>query len=290
MHSNSDAKRLSIHLCRGALNLNLTKRLQSHRYCVCLVHHLIFVLRQLLSVQPASISHKEHLSWTTYDAGACGATPVQAASELLDIGQHSRGCGILQKALELALDDAPLQLMVAGRVAAVGLPLVWNAYGNYIIQHVLKLPQPDVRPMKLALLKQLEGSMMKLSMHKFGSNVAEQIVRSGTEGLSAMFREITAPGALEMLVTHPFGNYVVQRIISKSNAEQLAAFGKRINDFADMPSKPVPAGRGGKNGGGRGRGRGRNSNKTPDGFRRSVYGRNIIEKLCRRQTELQVAN
>lgn len=207
-----------------------------------------------------------------------------AADDLLDIGRHNRGCGILQKALELAMDDTALQLMVANRVAAIGQSLAWDAFGNYIVQHVLKLREPGAKPAQLALFETLRGQMMKLATHKFGSNVAEQIVRSGPEGLAVMLEEITAPAALESLVTHPFGNYVVQRVISRSNTEQLEILGQRINEFAAASDKaPVmaPAGRG-KNGG---KGRGGNQGQA-EPFRRSVYGRKIIEKLCHRQSEL----
>eukprot|EP01051_Picozoa_sp_SAG22_P011140 SAG22_NODE_1049_length_5844_cov_2.122520_4_plen_51_part_00 len=38
---------------------------------------------------------------------------------------------------------------------------------------------------------------------------------SGPGGLAMVLDEICQPDQLESLVTHPFGNYVVQRVISK---------------------------------------------------------------------------
>ena len=212
---------------------------------------------------------------------------VAAADQLLHIGRHKFGCTILQKALEASMNDTALQLMIAERVAAIGPPLVWDAYGNYIVQHVLKLNEPAAFVYKTTLFEKLQGQMMKLATHKFGSNVAEQIVQCCPEGLAIMLKEICEARGLESLVTHPFGNYVVQRIISKCTNEQLSLLGNRINEFASVSDKVVAStaptapekGKGG-------RGKGKGSNK-PETFRRSAHGRNIIDKLCHRQSEIE---
>ena len=123
----------------------------------------------------------------------------------------------------------------------------------------------------------------------------------GPAGLAMVLEEISAPGALESLVTHPFGNYVVQRAISQCTAAQLDALGQRINGFAtesdklaavaaeaaleagEAPPSPDSGGarsggrRGGKSGGGKngGGGGGQGGGKS-ESFRKSAHGRNML--------------
>ena len=103
-----------------------------------------------------------------------------------------------------------------------------------------------------------------------------------------MLDEITAPDALELLVTHPYGNYVVQRVISQCTAKQLQVLLKRIHEFAvesDKAPAVVVAAPIGKRNKGKGRSGGQQRQQA-EPFRQTVYGRKILEKLGQRESEL----
>ena len=47
------------------------------------------------------------------------------------------------------------------------------------------------------------------------------VAKPGSESLKACISEVLVPGQLELLVTDPFGNYVVQSMLENSSDEQV---------------------------------------------------------------------
>lgn len=47
------------------------------------------------------------------------------------------------------------------------------------------------------------------------------VAKPGSESLKACVSEVLVPGQLELLVTDPFGNYVVQSLLENSSDEQV---------------------------------------------------------------------
>ena len=65
-----------------------------------------------------------------------------------------------------------MQRLVSDRVAVEALPLIEDAFGNYIVQYVLEL---GFEESTVAIIDQMVGNFQRLSQQKFGSNVVEKV-------------------------------------------------------------------------------------------------------------------
>ena len=197
-----------------------------------------------------------------------------AVKNILGIARHKYGCATLQRCLETGSQEQIYLLATA--LAEHSEKLVLDNHGNYIMQHVMSLPDEEI---KRKVFEQLTGKFVDLAMHKFGSNVVEKCLRESTELGEGYHKTIMAEfmeeGALEKLLVDPFGNYVVQHILSScgSNSEAWERVRDRIRSFHHSGSEwgnsvagrrilqkighKVPGrkkgGQGGSGGGGRGR-------------------------------------
>ena len=131
---------------------------------------------------------------------------------------------------------------MSDRVAVEALPLIEDAFGNYIVQYVLEL---GFEESTVAIIDQMVGNFQRLSQQKFGSNVVEKVrlglpnsefargltpwpllglqcaSNAGSDSLAAVVKEVMAPGALESLSTDPFGNYVVQAMLENCSEAEV---------------------------------------------------------------------
>lgn len=160
--------------------------------------------------------------------------------KVFSLATHPYGCRVIQRILEHCssqqrqkmVNDPILgpgivaQLNVLKELLASTSDLVVDQYGNYVIQHVLEHGKKED---KKEIIRHLSGQILKLSQHKFASNVIEKCVQFGSkEDRNIIFKEVVAtepknkskPIPLEIMMKDPFANYVVQRIIDVSDAKQ----------------------------------------------------------------------
>lgn len=92
-------------------------------------------------------------------------------------------------------------------------------------------PNPNPTPQRAAVVAALRGRVVELSRHKFASNVVEKALRFALpEDRSAVVTEVVgadgAPpgdgGVLLAMITDPFANYVVQRLLDCADEGQRA--------------------------------------------------------------------
>lgn len=159
--------------------------------------------------------------------------------KVYSLATHPYGCRVVQRILEHCsshhhqkmINDPILgpgikaQLNVLKELLESTSDLVVDQYGNYVIQHVLEHGHKDH---KKEIIRHLSGQILKLSQHKFASNVIEKCVQYGSkEDRNVIFNEVIAepkkknsPIPLEIMMNNPYANYVVQRIIDVSDATQ----------------------------------------------------------------------
>ena len=88
--------------------------------------------------------------------------------------------------------------------------LLVDPFGNYVVQHALKI-DPD-SPAKVAAA--MKGGLLQFAMNKFSSNVIEQCLQAGDEEVRAsIIQGVTTPSVLKHLMQDSYGNYVVQSAI-----------------------------------------------------------------------------
>lgn len=219
-----------------------------------------------------------------------------AAKNLGTLCNHKYGCTTLQRMLESANEAA--SVLMAREVSKVGLSIVNDQYGNYIVQHVLGLELPSCLESRGKLFDSLRGHFFNLSTHKFGSNIVEKCLKMGDRERSAVITELTqirndsdsdndsnaeSSSSLEHLIVHAYGNYVAQSALILCSDEELELFRSRLEAFAAASDRECEAkiaaaqqSLGPTNGS--------DSSAQPvanlaQPFRKTVHGRKILQKL-----------
>jgi hypothetical protein len=115
---------------------------------------------------------------------------------------------------------------IIGNVIANARKLVLDPFGNYVVQYVLELRQPELTR---GIGQALQGSFADLSLQKFSSNVIEKCLQSNDRLLIAMVTsEICQAKALGQLLHDPFANYVVQTLLTVGSDEEVAAMLEKL--------------------------------------------------------------
>jgi hypothetical protein len=135
------------------------------------------------------------------------------------IGTHRHGCCVLQRCLDVA--DAGQRAEIVAEITANSMCLIQDPYGNYVVQYVLD----NINPLEIkALISTPLGSIIKLSMQKFSSNVVEKcLVKGDPEARAAYLKELASSDAMAELVQDQYANYVIQRALSVATQQQAGA-------------------------------------------------------------------
>jgi len=104
------------------------------------------------------------------------------------------------------------------------LEYVNNAYGNYLVQHILAHcnpeqphsapPSPAAASINASFAQALRGHLSRLARAKYSSNVVERMLRiSDRELVRAMVRELTSDDGLRALLSCSYGNFVLVAVL-----------------------------------------------------------------------------
>ena len=145
-------------------------------------------------------------------------------AECVRVATHRHGCCVLQRCLDHAPDSQ--RVPIIGNVIVNARKLVLDPFGNYVVQYVLELRQPELTR---GIGQALQGSFADLSLQKFSSNVIEKCLQSNDRLLIAMVTsEICQAKALGQLLHDPFANYVVQTLLTVGSDEEVAAMLEKL--------------------------------------------------------------
>merc|ERR1740117_1995850 len=122
----------------------------------------------------------------------------------------------MKKCIDRSEGDLHERIVVA--VTDGTFELVQDAFGNYVIQHLVLAQVPKPNPHVTRVIDSLKGRIFQMSLHKFGSNVLEKcLANSSDKDRNKVINEILNPPdylpsqAVKMLLFHQFGNYVFQQ-------------------------------------------------------------------------------
>lgn len=139
---------------------------------------------------------------------------------------HMYGCRVVQRALEHSQMGIQRRLM-----ATIGDyidMLVLDQYGNYVVQHVVENGPPADREM---VFNKLLSRVVKLSEHKYASNVVEKCFIKGTGPQRTQMvdtivnTQVSGKPAVLGMMKDQYANYVIQRILGTAkddNYDRLA--------------------------------------------------------------------
>ena len=103
------------------------------------------------------------------------------------LSTHRYGCRVVQRAIEHSVEEQ--KNVVLEKIISCHAKLVVDLYGNYVVQQVLACGSDEHQA---AILKTLteDGALLKLSKHKYASNVIETVL---TTGQPHQWERATAP-------------------------------------------------------------------------------------------------
>lgn len=172
--------------------------------------------------------------------------PQAFRNTVYSLAAHCYSCRVLQRIFEHCEESQKRPLI--DELLRDTERLMHDQYGNYVIQWILQNASKRDKDVVIATAR---GNILRLSRHKFASNVVEQIIRAASqEERYSLIEEIMAPvqdeasgeatvGAVVMMKDQ-YGNYVLQRFLELSEGQQkvrLITFIKpALNNFKRFSS------------------------------------------------------
>lgn len=137
-----------------------------------------------------------------------------ACENCIKIAKHRHGCCVLQRCFDNG--DAVQCEKLAQEVGLNCTELSTDPYGNYVVQYVLTMeetrlknqPNDQISQAIKLILESLKNNLVKLSTHKFGSNVIEKSLR--IPSLAPTLTNELIGTNLKLLINDAYGNYVLQ--------------------------------------------------------------------------------
>ncbi|KAL3632801.1 hypothetical protein CASFOL_025785 [Castilleja foliolosa] len=149
--------------------------------------------------------------------------------QVATLSTHPYGCRVIQRILEHCSNDSRCRSIV-DEILESAYDLAHNQYGNYVTQHVMEKGEPNERTQ---IISKLSGNIVRMSQHKYASNVVEKCLGYGSAAEREMLiEEILVQSEnndnLLVMMKDQFANYVVQKILEISNGKQRKTLLERI--------------------------------------------------------------
>lgn len=138
-----------------------------------------------------------------------------AASEhCTEIATHRHGCCVLQRCLDHG-DEVQRQRLCDKLLSNID-HLTLDPFGNYVVQYIItKESESGNNYFTLKIVQALKSKVTELSLHKFGSNVIEKILRTPavSDDLITELLSSRAEADIQALLNDGYGNYVLQTML-----------------------------------------------------------------------------
>lgn len=142
------------------------------------------------------------------------------------LATHRHGCCVMQRCIDAA--NPQQRNMLIDTISSKTLDLVEDAFGNYVIQYVLRLKDDEINR---RIVVALADNVTEFAKQKFSSNVVERcLIFCPLEVRSILISKfLNVPfDVLKELILDPFGNYVIQRVLNVAQSDELSALLDRI--------------------------------------------------------------
>lgn len=139
-----------------------------------------------------------------------------AGNECGEIATHRHGCCVLQRCLDHGTKTQFKDL--CEKLLKYIDMLTFDPFGNYVVQYIIsKETERNDYDYTYKIVNQLKPRFTELSVHKFGSNVVEKVLRTPVVS-ETIINELINEGSAEVqaLLNDSFGNYVLQTALDIS--------------------------------------------------------------------------
>ncbi|KAM3162691.1 PUM-HD domain-containing protein [Lachancea thermotolerans] len=147
-----------------------------------------------------------------------------AIESCVKIATHRHGCCVLQRCLDHGNKEQFQQL--CEEIIAHVDELATDPFGNYVVQYILtKQTERSASEYTNRIVNILKPKIIELSLHKFGSNVVEKVLRTPVVS-ELMITELlnrSGDSKIDQLLHDGYGNYVLQTAldIARENNKYL---------------------------------------------------------------------
>lgn len=138
-------------------------------------------------------------------------------NEFTEIATHRHGCCVLQRCLDHGIPEQRQTLCNKLLEYIDMLPM--DPFGNYVVQYVItKETEEDNYDYTHKIVHLLKPKVTILSLHKFGSNVVEKLLRTPVVSETVILELLNSEGEQEIqtLLNDSYGNYVLQTALDIS--------------------------------------------------------------------------
>ena len=144
---------------------------------------------------------------------------IQLYSEVFNnfvsLCKNKHGCCVIQKCIEFGTEEQKNKLYELSKLNCCNL--ISDQFGNYVIQFVIGLNIGIINSKVLEILKK---DLIHLCKEKYASNVIEKfLVNKSKESMEIINILLKNENYLHELILDPFGNYIIQRILSLIEGE-----------------------------------------------------------------------
>lgn len=170
-----------------------------------------------------------------------------ACENALEIATHRHGCCVLQRCLDFGTKQQCQKL--CDKLLSNIDKLTLDPFGNYVVQYIInKESSRNDYDYTYKIVHLLKPKITELSLHKFGSNVIEKILRTPIVS-ETMIMELLNNGGekdIQILLNDSYGNYVLQTaldICHKQNEYLYQKFSDIITPLLVGPIRSTPHGK-----------------------------------------------
>ena len=131
-------------------------------------------------------------------------------NNFIPLCKNKHGCCIIQKCIEFSNIEQKNKLLELSKINCDNL--ITDQFGNYVIQYVLGL---NTEIINIKVLDILKKNLTNLCKEKYASNVIEKfLMNKSKESFEIINILLMNENYLHELIIDPFGNYIIQRILS----------------------------------------------------------------------------
>ncbi|XP_010477484.1 PREDICTED: putative pumilio homolog 8, chloroplastic [Camelina sativa] len=156
-----------------------------------------------------------------------------ATKYCIDIATHRHGCCVLQKCIAYSCGQHREKLVT--EISRNSLFLAQDPYGNYAVQFVLELRDFSAIA---AMLSQVKGHYVELSMQKFSSHMVERCLTHCPESRPQIVRELISVPHFDILIQDPYANFVIQAALAVTKGSLHATLVEVIRPHSILRNNP----------------------------------------------------
>ena len=127
------------------------------------------------------------------------------------IATHRHGCCVLQRCLDFGNKEQCS--MLCDKLLTFIDRLTLDPFGNYVVQYIIsKETESNAFDYTYKIVHLIKTKMVELSVHKFGSNVIEKLLRTPVVAETLILELVNNKGEsdIKLLLNDSYGNYVLQ--------------------------------------------------------------------------------